>query len=163
MLLEGSCHCASVRFSVNSPHPYPFNYCYCTICRKTAGALRLILVPKTIPEKWKAGASFPYIRWWLPVLKVASLSKAPVSETFVDFAAQRFGSGIHVGLSWFTPSHLRLTLNCLSPRNMLTWCWISKRHRLKFNQALRILTLLYTQKSPLPNGINALVYKSSSV
>ena len=37
MLLEGSCHCASIRFSVNSPHPYPFNYCYCTICRKTAG------------------------------------------------------------------------------------------------------------------------------
>ena len=37
MLLEGSCHCQAVRFSVESAHPYPFNVCYCTICRKTAG------------------------------------------------------------------------------------------------------------------------------
>jgi hypothetical protein len=27
-----------VRFSVESAHPYPFNLCYCSICRKTAGA-----------------------------------------------------------------------------------------------------------------------------
>ena len=38
MLLEGSCHCRAVRFRVNSRHPYPFNICYCGICRKTAGA-----------------------------------------------------------------------------------------------------------------------------
>ena len=37
MLLEGSCHCGAVRFSVESPHPYPYNLCYCSICRKTAG------------------------------------------------------------------------------------------------------------------------------
>lgn len=37
MQLEGSCHCGSVRFSVHSAHPYPFNLCYCSICRKTAG------------------------------------------------------------------------------------------------------------------------------
>ena len=37
MLLTGSCHCQSVRFEVESPHPYPFNCCYCSICRKTAG------------------------------------------------------------------------------------------------------------------------------
>ena len=37
MLLEGSCHCQAVRFSVESAHPYPFNLCYCSICRKTAG------------------------------------------------------------------------------------------------------------------------------
>jgi len=38
MLLEGSCHCGAVRFSVSSAHPYPFNLCYCSICRKTAGS-----------------------------------------------------------------------------------------------------------------------------
>lgn len=38
MLLKGSCHCGAVRFQVHSPHPYPFNLCYCSICRKTAGA-----------------------------------------------------------------------------------------------------------------------------
>ena len=37
MLLEGSCHCGAVRFSVKSSHPYPFNLCSCSICRKTAG------------------------------------------------------------------------------------------------------------------------------
>lgn len=37
MHLEGSCHCGSVRFSLEAPHPYPFNHCYCSICRKTAG------------------------------------------------------------------------------------------------------------------------------
>ncbi len=37
MQLEGSCHCGAVRFRVASKHPYPFNRCYCSICRKTAG------------------------------------------------------------------------------------------------------------------------------
>ena len=38
MQLNGSCHCGAVRFSVESQHPYPFLLCYCSICRKTAGA-----------------------------------------------------------------------------------------------------------------------------
>jgi len=38
MELVGSCHCGAVRFSLQSPHPYPFNLCYCSICRKTAGS-----------------------------------------------------------------------------------------------------------------------------
>ena len=37
MRLEGSCHCKAVRFTLRSAHPYPFNLCYCSICRKTAG------------------------------------------------------------------------------------------------------------------------------
>jgi hypothetical protein len=38
MLLEGSCHCQAVRFSVQSHEPVPFLRCYCSICRKTAGS-----------------------------------------------------------------------------------------------------------------------------
>lgn len=38
MLLEGSCHCRAVRFSVEAPSPVPFMRCYCSICRKTAGS-----------------------------------------------------------------------------------------------------------------------------
>ena len=38
MLLEGSCHCGAVRFSVESHEPVPFMRCYCSICRKTAGS-----------------------------------------------------------------------------------------------------------------------------
>ena len=37
MILEGSCHCGRVRFSLNAAHPYPYNRCYCSNCRKTAG------------------------------------------------------------------------------------------------------------------------------
>ena len=37
MRLEGSCHCGAVRFTLQSQTPYPYNWCYCTICRKTAG------------------------------------------------------------------------------------------------------------------------------
>ncbi len=38
MRLEGSCHCRSVRFAVDAAEPVPFMRCYCSICRKTAGA-----------------------------------------------------------------------------------------------------------------------------
>jgi hypothetical protein len=43
MLLEGSCRCGAVRFQVESPEPYPFMYCYCSICRKTAGGYAINL------------------------------------------------------------------------------------------------------------------------
>jgi hypothetical protein len=38
MLLEGSCHCGAVHFSVNSHAPQPYQRCYCSICRKAGGA-----------------------------------------------------------------------------------------------------------------------------
>lgn len=37
MLLEGSCHCGAVKFSLQSRTPHPFMLCYCSICRKTGG------------------------------------------------------------------------------------------------------------------------------
>lgn len=36
--LSGSCYCKAVTFTVHSSEPIPFNQCYCSICRKTAGA-----------------------------------------------------------------------------------------------------------------------------
>jgi hypothetical protein len=38
MKLEGSCQCGAVRFHVESREPYPFNLCYCSICRKIGGS-----------------------------------------------------------------------------------------------------------------------------
>ncbi len=35
--LEGSCRCGAVRFAVDSHAPCPYQLCYCSICRKTAG------------------------------------------------------------------------------------------------------------------------------
>lgn len=37
MQLAGSCRCGAVRFTVASHTPYPYQLCYCSICRKTAG------------------------------------------------------------------------------------------------------------------------------
>ena len=36
MQLEGSCHCGKVRFRCEAYAPVPYQYCYCSICRKTA-------------------------------------------------------------------------------------------------------------------------------
>jgi hypothetical protein len=35
--LKGSCHCGGVRFSLLSKHVFPYQRCYCSICRKTQG------------------------------------------------------------------------------------------------------------------------------
>ncbi|WP_174301357.1 GFA family protein [Caulobacter sp. S45] len=35
--LEGSCRCGAVSFACNSHTPVPYQRCYCSICRKTAG------------------------------------------------------------------------------------------------------------------------------
>ena len=38
MQLAGSCHCGKIKFTAESAEPVPFMRCYCSICRKTAGA-----------------------------------------------------------------------------------------------------------------------------
>jgi hypothetical protein len=37
MTLNGSCRCGAVAFSCESHTPQPYQRCYCSICRKTAG------------------------------------------------------------------------------------------------------------------------------
>lgn len=37
LTIEGACRCGSVRFSCASHTPVPYQRCYCSICRKTAG------------------------------------------------------------------------------------------------------------------------------
>ena len=37
MKLKGSCHCGKVKFTVTSKNYYPYQLCYCSICRKTQG------------------------------------------------------------------------------------------------------------------------------
>jgi len=37
MLLEGSCQCGAVEFSVESHTPVPYQLCACSICRKCGG------------------------------------------------------------------------------------------------------------------------------
>ncbi|KAK0487762.1 Mss4-like protein [Armillaria novae-zelandiae] len=35
--LKGSCHCGAVKFSLESSTAVPYQLCFCSICRKTAG------------------------------------------------------------------------------------------------------------------------------
>lgn len=59
MTLKGSCRCGAVRFSCDSHTPQPYQRCYCSICRKTAGgggyAINLAADARTLkiddPEK----------------------------------------------------------------------------------------------------------------
>jgi hypothetical protein len=37
MRLEGSCQCGKVSFTVESDTPYPYQLCFCSICRKCTG------------------------------------------------------------------------------------------------------------------------------
>ena len=50
--LEGSCRCGAVRFALASHTPQPYQLCYCSICRKTAGgggyAINLMGVADTL-------------------------------------------------------------------------------------------------------------------
>jgi len=58
MKLEGSCRCGSVVFSVDSNTPYPYQLCYCSICRKTAGgggfAINIMGIASTLKIKDKS-------------------------------------------------------------------------------------------------------------
>ena len=44
MRLEGSCHCGSIPFSCESRYPLPYQRCYCSVCRKTAGGGGYVIV-----------------------------------------------------------------------------------------------------------------------
>jgi hypothetical protein len=57
MQLKGSCRCNAVTFSVDSHTPVPYQLCYCSICRKTAGgggfAINLGAMAETLKVKGK--------------------------------------------------------------------------------------------------------------
>lgn len=57
MHLKGSCRCGAVRFAVDSHTPQPYQLCYCSICRKTAGgggfAINLGAAAATLKVKGK--------------------------------------------------------------------------------------------------------------
>jgi hypothetical protein len=61
MLLEGSCHCGAVKFSLQSHTPFPYMRCYCSVCRKTGGgggyAVNIMGEAKTLKVKGRKHVS----------------------------------------------------------------------------------------------------------
>jgi hypothetical protein len=59
--LEGACRCGAVRFSLDSHTPVPYQLCYCSICRKTAGgggfAINIMGVAASLDVKGKEAMS----------------------------------------------------------------------------------------------------------
>ncbi len=57
MRLEGSCRCGTISFSVDSHTPYPYQRCYGSICRKSAGgggyAINIMGLADTLKVKGK--------------------------------------------------------------------------------------------------------------
>ncbi|KPC49079.1 GFA family protein [Amantichitinum ursilacus] len=78
MLLEGSCQCGAVSFKVESPHPYPYQRCYCSICRKTQGgggyAINLGALYKTLEIEGKAHIKMYHARVQNPEDQQAHIS-----------------------------------------------------------------------------------------
>ncbi len=58
--LEASCRCGAIRFRCDSHTPAPYQLCYCSICRKTAGgggyAINLGGLAKTLVAEAEAGS-----------------------------------------------------------------------------------------------------------
>ncbi|MFC2951784.1 GFA family protein [Marinicaulis aureus] len=57
LTLKGGCRCGAVSFTVDTHTPVPYQRCYCSICRKTAGgggyAINLGALNKTLKIKGK--------------------------------------------------------------------------------------------------------------
>jgi hypothetical protein len=83
MHLEGSCHCGAVRFAVEAPEPYPYNLCYCSICRKTAGsggfAIQLGARKATLKVEGEA-----HVQSFHAILHDEDDAQSPGERTFCD-------------------------------------------------------------------------------
>ena len=137
MKLEGSCHCGAVSFSLDSKTPYPYDRCYCSICRKTAGsggyAVNIMGEAKTLALKgaehiqiYQANVDgkrscqpsdsktpYPYDRCYCSISAVT--------------AAATCTYRIRVGRTSCIPLPQRSTHRYLRRRRISTSCWVLRR------------------------------------
>ena len=98
MRLEGSCRCGAVSFSVDSRTPYPYQRCYCSICRKSAGgggyAINIMGVADTVKVKGKTALGI----WNAPI----NGHKGSADRHYCKRCGTPLGSAMSNGLSWCT-------------------------------------------------------------
>jgi hypothetical protein len=117
MQLEGSCHCGSVRFSVNAPHPVPFLRCYCSICRKTAGGGGFAINLGADANTLKLLKGKRQLRVYRALLPSDTASTAP-SETSSDTP-----SGAAAGDDQAKPKHSTAQRNFCARCGSALWLW----------------------------------------
>jgi hypothetical protein len=67
MRLDGSCRCAALRFSVDSHTPYPYQRCYCSICRKSAGGGGYAINIMGVAASFRVMGRRAVRRWHAPI------------------------------------------------------------------------------------------------
>lgn len=120
MKLEGSCHCGHVHFSLESAHPYPYNHCYCSICRKTAGGGGYAI---------NLGGEFAslqitgeeHIRCYQAMIEnpeTGESEQSPARRHFAENVAALYGYGTRAGQSWCIRLLPPLTASYQPPQNI---------------------------------------------
>jgi len=89
MKLEGSCHCSAVRYTVESHTPYPYMQCFCSICRKTAGAA-----------------------YSINIMGEADTLKVTGTETVRVYQADKLATDSHEGEAGLSPAKRHFCGNC---------------------------------------------------
>lgn len=136
MELEGSCHCGAVSFHVESATPYPYQACYCSICRKSAGsggyAINLGAYAKTLEIKGEKNVRHFHARVKNPEDEEAG--ESPASRHFCSLCASAlwlydprwpglvhpFASAIDTPLPE-PPERVRIMLEFAAP-----WCEVAE-------------------------------------
>ena len=111
MKLKGSCHSQAVSFTLDSETPYPFIYCYCSICRKTTGgggyAINIMGLSDTLKVK-----GMKHVKIYRAQLKESGKKRATLSSGrrhFCSNARVRYGFLTLIGHNGFTLLLLLLT------------------------------------------------------
>ena len=99
MKIAGSCHCQAVKYSVESDGPYPYQKCYCTICRKTSGgegySINLSADADTLQVEGKQHLQ----TYQAMVTRDGNSTKACITGCSAGIAAATCGPGTGPGLS----------------------------------------------------------------
>jgi len=122
MRLEGSCRCGAISFSVDSNTPYPYQRCYCSICRKSAGSGGYAI---NIMGRAETSGSKANARSGCGMRRSTAIRARPTGIT-ASAAAPRSGSATSNGLSWCTrlprrlirsyPRRLRACISCCATK-----------------------------------------------
>ena len=164
MQLEGSCHCGAVSFSLISAHPYPYQRCYCSICRKTAGGGGFSINLGGSARRMKVLGGKRHLRIYRALLvadeleKLESTRAAPRRYFCSRCGGVRCGrGGRELALNSCTRTRARSTRHCRRRRRTCTASSAPRRRGSRSRRILGISSSTFIPKNPSPSGMSAWV------